>query len=172
MIRNAQNQCTIRAVSMQDCLADWKRLAGVLTDRHAISGISNFSLDALRAMAQTPGLFASTAELDDEIVSINLWLPHENVLYAHLSASSERGYAVPASYGLVGWAIDKYRSHTIDLGGCAGLSDDPTDGLWIYKERFANASATALLCGAILDSEAYGSTQEESSYFPAYRSGG
>lgn len=171
-IRIAHASCVIRIVTLKDCLDDWMRLFNGLLERHRIEGLSAFSRDEFLAMEDTPGLFAAIAEAQGEVVSITLWIRHGDVVYFHLAASSDQGYKLMAASGLVAAIIEQYRTSTVDLGGCAGLRDDPNDGLWWFKQRFGNATATAMLCGAILDPKQYAALaiNSQSEFFPAYRS--
>jgi hypothetical protein len=60
----------------------------------------------------------------------------------------------------------------IDFGAGAGATDDPENGLAIFKRGFANRSEPFFLCGKILDSELYDrltGTKPDDAYFPAYR---
>jgi hypothetical protein len=172
VIRTAQARCSVRLVAVQDCMREWQIVSNVLSERHQIDGIAHFSAAGFENMAGTPGLFASIAEVDGEVVAMTWWLRYRDILYTHLSASSDLGYRVSASYALYAAVIEEFRGLTINLGGCAGLQDDPTDGLWWFKRRFANADATALLCGAVLDQHAYSTLRgavNDTTYFPAYR---
>jgi hypothetical protein len=173
VIRTARARCSVRFAPVTECLPEWNLLSDVLSNRHQLQGMAHLSADEFALMAQTPGLFAAIAEADGEVLAMTWWLRHQDILYVHLSASSDAGYRLSASYALYAAVIDAYRHLTINLGGCAGLADDPTDGLWWFKHRFANDAAMARLCGAILDPAAYEELGRngapENAYFPAYR---
>ena len=170
-IRRAQSSCAIRFCPLAACLDEWVRLFSALSARHQIGGMGAFSRDAFVKMQETPGLLAAVADAQGETVAITLWIRFRDKLYYHLGASSERGYKLRASFGLFGAVIERYREATIDLGGCAGLRDDPEDGLWKFKRGFANASVMAMLCGAVLDEEKYAALTAglRSDFFPEYR---
>jgi hypothetical protein len=94
------------------------------------------------------------------------------VVYNHLTAADATGYANGASFALYDAAIGHFAgAGVINLGGGAGGGDDPTGGLFAFKQGFANSQATAMLCGAVLDRPRYEalSTGHGDGFFPAYR---
>jgi len=174
-------RATVRRIALADHLAAWTRLYRGLVARHGIRGPAAFSSAAFRRLAQLDGLVAFGAFLDDDLVGCQLWLAGGGRAHSHLAAVDPAGLAARAAYALYDAGIRHFAATgaaTIDLGGGAGLRDDPGDGLARFKRGFANRTAPALLCGAILDPARYDalcsgvSGGGESGYFPAYRDPG
>jgi hypothetical protein len=103
------------------------------------------------ALARLESLRSIAVVHDGEIVTMTLWLRHADILYFHDAASSERGYAVSASYGAFAYAIESATDcRFVSLGGASDFRDERGDGLAEFKRGFANASATSYLCRAVL----------------------
>lgn len=159
-------------------LDDWLRLYDGLIARHNISGISAFSAISFALQFRTPGLRLFVARNEKEILGLQIWFEDGLLAYHHLSAYSECGYRLRASYGLL-WRALHFWHHAglrlVTLGASAGLNDQ-NDGLSRFKAGWSNAQKTVYLCGAIFDKSAYkqlvgGQGATQSSYFPAYRHG-
>ncbi len=104
---------------------------------------------------------------------MQIWLCHGDVVYYHLGASDSEGYALGASYAVYAAAIAWHRdARILHLGGDADTGRS-RDGLVRVKQGFANATATAYLCGAILHPERYQILSAPgcapTGFFPAYR---
>lgn len=172
-VRRAQGRCRIERVRLGDHLADWSALYDGLKARHAVTGPAAFGDAYFQALAAQPDVEAFAAVCEARIVAMALWFEHDGVAVNHLGASNDAGYAAGASYALYAAALDRYAGAAmIDLGGAAGLGDDPDDGLARFKRGFSNAEATAWLCGAVLDPARYAALAEgrpPTAYFPAYR---
>jgi hypothetical protein len=104
---------------------------------------------------------------------MTIWCEHAGVAVSHLTAANTLGYANGANYALNAAAIAHFGGAAmVDLGGGAGLVDDPDDGLAQFKRGFANAEAVAYLCGAVLDPARYAALAAGGpapGFFPAYR---
>jgi hypothetical protein len=157
-------------------LEDWLRLYEGLVERRGIRGIPRFSRLGFARQLDVPGLLMLRAEHRSEVVGMTLWYIQGKVAYYHLSACSELGYELGASYGLF-WHSFEYLqgggTFLLDLGGSAGLMDS-TDGLHRFKKGWATASRPAFLCGRIFDRARYealaaAAGQTGAAYFPAYR---
>ncbi len=173
-IRRAFGQCVVDRVSLADWLGDWWALYRGLINRHSIVGPATFSPGYFDALANdsTFVTFRATAPNSPKSVAMAIWFEHDGIAYNHLGASSAEGYALGASYGLYAAAIEHFgHVAAIDLGGGAGVVDDPHDGLARFKRGFANSSKTAMLCGAVLDATAYDrlAAGQTTNFFPAYR---
>jgi hypothetical protein len=124
-------------------------------------------------MADDPSYEVFAARQDGRIVAMAIWFAHDGVAVYHLGASDEAGYAVGASYALFDAAFEHFDfAERFDLGGAAGLDPGPGDGLARFKQGFANTTATAYVCGAVLDPAAYerlSAGQRAGGFFPAYR---
>jgi hypothetical protein len=171
-IRRARARCRIERVGLADHLADWSRLYGGLAERHAITGPAAFSDAYFQVLAALPTFEAFAAFVDGQVAAMAIWFEHDCRACNHLGASDALGYANGASYALYDAAIERFADCAlIDLGGGAGAADDPDDGLVRFKRGFANAAASAHLCGAVLDRPAYQrlSAGKPDGFFPAYR---
>lgn len=172
-IRRARSRCAIEAVQLRDHLDDWTRLYAGLAERHEIKGPAAFSDGYFALLASDPAYETFAARVDDRIVAMAIWFEHQGVAVNHLGASDAAGYAAGASYALYDAAIEHFaRCHQLDLGGAAGVAETADDGLARFKRGFANAEATAFLCGAVLDQGAYARLlggHASTGFFPAYR---
>jgi hypothetical protein len=172
-IRRALGRCAVERVQLSSHLGDWSRLYAGLTDRHAIDGPAAFSAGYFAMMAADPTYVTFAARVEGRIVAMAIWFEHQGVAVNHLGASDAAGYAAGASYALYDAAIEHYaQCRHVDLGGPAGVANDADDGLARFKRGFANAEATAFLCGEVLDDAAYArlaTGRPSTNFFPAYR---
>ena len=156
-------------------LDTWCRLYGALAKRHAMTGPALFSREAFRLQLGLPGVrLLRAVDHQGEVIGLQMWFVEGHRAWYHLGAHDQAGYRAGVSFGLFAAAFDLLRQDGIvvaDLGGGAGLADDPNDGLTRFKAGWATSTATAWLCGAVLDPTAYVhlSRGRSSSYFPAYR---
>ena len=155
-IRRGLRRCRVERVSLAERLDDWRSLYAGLVASHDVRGAADFApvyFDALAGMAQVVALGAFVGET---LAAMTLWFEYDGVAYSHLTASSALGYANGAAFALNDAAIGHFADcAVIDLGGAAGMADSADDGLAQFKRGFANAEATALICGAVLDEDAY-----------------
>jgi hypothetical protein len=158
-------------------LDTWCRLYSVLVARHDIRGAAEFSRESFEAQLRVPGLCAWRAVLGGETVGMVLWYVTGLVAHYHLTAASEAGYRSRCVYGLLRHALADLAADGVrraDLGGPAGLDDDDTGGLASFKRGWSTGTVEAMICGRIVDRDAYAdltraSGTRESGYFPAYR---
>jgi len=176
-VKRAASACDIRVVPYEAHLDEWLTLYRYLVARHGITGIQNLSDHYFHALAKLKNVLAIGAFSDDALISMHLWVEHENVLYSHLAASNDEGYRMRAAYAIHDYVLREYgEERHIDLGGGAGLADDPDDGLARFKKGFSNDAAPCFLCGKIFDAERYERLSEMAAphgiagYFPRYRS--
>ncbi|HEX8569288.1 MAG TPA: GNAT family N-acetyltransferase [Caulobacteraceae bacterium] len=171
-IRRSLRRCGVERGRLSDRLEEWKALYAGLVRLRGVTGVAAFPDPYFDVLAEEPRLEAFSAVAEGEVVAMTLWFAHGGVVYNHLTASNDRGYAAGASFALYDAAIEHFRgSGVMNLGGGAGATDDPDDGLAAFKRGFANSSATALLCGAALDEATYAarSAGKAGDFFPAYR---
>ena len=155
--------------------ADWVRLYEVLVARKNIRDLRGFSAEALRSQLQVPGAHLVTAWDNEEMVGADLYLLDGEVAYAHLSAYSDKGYDLSASYPMMELAIGYFRdrgARFIDLGGAPAAGNS---GLLDFKSGWTHLTLPSYLCGRVLDPVAYRdlcpSGADGSGYFPGYRRG-
>jgi hypothetical protein len=159
-------------------LDEWEALYAALRSRHGLRGIKAFSRDAFEAQLRLPGLVMLRARHEGETVAAHLWFVQGEVVYSHLAAADERGYALGAAYAIYWRTFDLFegRARTIDFGAGAGIGDDDADGLARFKRGWTKHTRTAWFCGRVLDPERYAKILRErglgeAGYFPAYRAG-
>ena len=176
-IRRGQRHTAVRAVTLRDPAwrGHWATLYASLITRKGITGVQAFPPAAFDQLASLPGdqLTSFAAEAPDgAILAMQLWVRHGSIAYSHLTATSEAGYRVGATYAVYAAALDHFAEcDVLDLGGGAGVADDPADTLASFKRGFANATAATHLCGAVLDAPAYAALSglRAADFFPAYR---
>lgn len=172
-VRRGLRRCRIERVALGERLGAWNRLYAGLVDRRSIQGAADFRPAYFERLAEAAALVAFAAYVDDEIAAMTLWFEHAGVVYNHLTASNAAGYANGANFALYGAAIDCFAGAAVmNLGGGAGLGDDPDDGLAAFKRGFSNAETRALICGAVLDPARYAelsTARQPTRFFPAYR---
>jgi hypothetical protein len=172
-IRKARAAVQVSAVSLGRTARDWSRLHAGLPERHAVGGAADFIPSSVAALADDPSFEAFAARIDGRIVAMAIWFAHDGVATYHLGASDEAGYAVGAGYALFDAAFEHFDfADRFDLGGAAGVQLRADDGLARFKQGFANATATAYVCGSVLDAAACGQLSKgraSAGFFPAYR---
>lgn len=121
-----------------------------------------------------PGVTLFKAESKNKVHGIACYIEVDSRVYGHIIGCSEQGYANYVTYGLYGAALSYYqkRMESIDFGGNAGLSNDSSCGLALFKSGWCNQKKMTYLCGKITNKELYSQLTaniKNSSYFPAYR---
>ncbi len=176
--RKGLRETEVRHLEEPAEIADsWVTLYGNLIERHSIQGVAAFSEASLRAQLDVPGVepFACYNE-GGECIGIVLFLRDGDRAYYHLGAYSEEGYQQRVSFGIFLTAFEWLRGQgvrVINLGGGAGLTVEPGDGLARFKKGWSNASGTAYFGGVVLQRDEYmkrsGGSDDPGNFFPAYR---
>jgi Acetyltransferase (GNAT) domain len=172
----------LRALDVEFCgnpiefLDDWVALFDLLVQKHRLHGMRAFSRDCFARQLTVPGIVMFRASHKGETVGLHLWFAQGDVGYAHLGATSAEGRALMASYGLYAAAIEWFtpRAQWLSLGGGAGTTEKPDDGLAFFKRGWATGSRPVYVCGRVLDAAAYADLagrQGATPYFPEYRRG-
>jgi hypothetical protein len=158
-----------------DWLNDWNRLYGNLVVRHGIEGIAQFSNRAFELQFAIPGVHVFRAATEGAATGMLMWFAQGRRAYYHLGCYSDEGYRNGASFALFGAAIEWFEQagfETLVLGAGAGAANDEGDGLSRFKRGWATGTATAWLCGRVLDPAAYARLAGDApspDFFPAYR---
>jgi hypothetical protein len=150
MVNRARRAVEIRSVSLADHLGRWLELYQHNVETRRIT--QPFSAAYFDRLLAVEGLQTIAVLVDDEIVTMTMWIRYSDILYYHDGASSETGFETSASYAAFGHVIDTTSDvRYLVLGGSAHFRDEPQDGLAVFKRGFANASSTSFLCSATLN---------------------
>lgn len=157
---------------------DWIRMYQNLVTRYGIMGIRAFSRNAFVKQLNMPEIVVHQAFLDSELVGAQLFYVQDGVVHCHLGAVNDKGYSAGAFYAMDYFSFDYFsdKATKLDLGGGSGLEATAEDGLSRYKAGWSSETRNVYFCGRIINKERYAAlararNSEESSYFPAYRSG-
>ncbi len=166
-----------RVVDPSEALGDWCDLYDNLLQRQTVGAAAHFSRLGFARQLALPQLCAYRARLAERTVGMSLFVRRGNAVHYHLSAADELGRRNEAGYALLERALGDFEElglERVDLGGAAGLHEDPTDGLAAFKDGWTRSRITAMLAGRILDRAAYADLAGEQAcgdFFPAYRGG-
>lgn len=162
----------------KDYLDEWINLYLNLVKKHNIINISKFSRKSFIKQFDVPGMVLFRALYKDSLVGMIIWFTHENRSYYHLSAYSDLGYELTASFGLFWHSIEYFKNRVewLCLGGGAGVEVEGKDGLSKFKHGWSNKTITVYVCGKIFNPDLYKKISSEknklnSQWFPAYREG-
>lgn len=170
----ASGSFRIRDAQPSDASTFWA-LYQMSIERHGMVGLQAMSLSTIENQLAVPGALIAELESDAEIVCQMIMYRSGNILYPHLQGIKPIGYKNFASYaifqGVLNWAASEGFAF-VNLGGVAGLDQDPNDGLAIFKRGFSNDTRWTYLAGKILDHDIYRFLTKERppiGFFPAYR---
>ena len=97
-----------------------------------------------------PGVRTVAAIVEGEIVTMTIWLRHEDILYYYDGASSATGFGIGASYAAFAHVVETATEcRYVFFGGSSDFRDELTDGLAVFKRGFSNSSAPSYLCSAL-----------------------
>jgi hypothetical protein len=157
-------------------LAEWAALYAELHRRHALAAVHDFAPRHFETLSTLEGTTSIGAWLEGKLVSAHLWVSDGRHVHSHLAASSDAGYGAAAAYAVYDASVRHFEgAELLNFGGGAGAGGDSLDGLSRFKSGFANDSAPAYVCGAILDPERYhelvrlSGVRTDTLFFPAYR---
>ena len=157
---------------------EWARLYACLIERHSIQGIRKFSKSVFESQLRVPGVVYFRVLFDDRLVGGQIYYLQNDVAYSHLTALTDEGYTLRASYAAQ-WAAMEYfagKVSWLSLGGGAGLNHTGDDGLANFKRGWASGTRPVYFCAQILDRQKYtelarAAANPDSTYFPLYRAG-
>jgi hypothetical protein len=175
-IRKATKILHVEVLELKRDLDAWALLYQNLIKRHRLVGLHAFPYQHYRALSRLHGVEAIGAWASGELVCCHVWINHDGRVHSHLMASSHTGYQLGAGYIVNDAALQHFRhAESINFGGGAGLSDDPSDGLAKFKKIFSNDTANSYVFGTVFKRDVYQrlNTQRnmfpDTPYFPAYR---
>ncbi len=160
-------------------VGDWLTLQQELVDKHSIKGMKLLNKNAVERLFAVPGVTVLRASIGDVTVGMHIELIQGDVVYGHLASYSSTGRRHGVSAAIHAWEIEYFigKKKWINWGGGAsGIEPGEKDGLTEFKRGFSNAIRQTYFCGKILDGAAYSSLvhktgNDQSRYFPAYRTG-
>jgi transposase-like protein len=148
-INKARRGAEIREIELADYLPRWFELYEHNVANRQIP--QPFLPSYYEGVAGLPGLRTVAVTVDQEVVTITIWVRHGDTLYFLDGASSAEGLAAGASYVAFAHIVESWDDcPCIFLGGAADYYDDRLDGLARFKRGFSNGSAINYLCGALL----------------------
>lgn len=179
-LRRARRFARFERVDAERGAEDWVRLYAGLVEKLGLGGASAFPAASLAAQLELDGALGVRAiEEDGRVTAFALVLRDGPFAWYHLAAQDEVGRKHQAGYGALAEALRLLADEgveLVDLGAAAGLEEDASDGLAMFKAGFAgtatgDARAEAWLIGRVLDADAYAelSAGHETAFFPAYR---
>lgn len=167
-----------RCPNPKDFIGDWMVLYNQLVKNHDIKGIRKFSRNSFTKQMNVPGLTLFRSVHEGRTIGMSLWYEQQDHAYYHLGVSSEKGYDLRASFGMLMTALKFFHNRVsyIDLGGNSGLVENKSDGLARFKKGWSNDSRMAYLCGVIFNQDQYNHLVDikridSGIYFPLYRKG-
>lgn len=148
--------------------------------RRKVGGIQRFSKTIIASHLSIEGAVLVIATKDSVLVGAIVGFVHGPTANVHLIFLSKLAYHLGTSYALYFGMLEAFEDRGCkfaNLGGAAGEGDDPANGLFQFKNRWSNERRVSLLCGKILQDEAYRelcdlTVTSSSEYFPAYRTPG
>lgn len=156
----------------------WTDLYGNLIRRHQLKGIHEFSRDSFKKQLSVQGCRLYLVYQDDTVIGGNIFYIHNEVAYGHLSAFTDDGYALDASYSVLWYAFKFLEKDVryVNLGGCPGQVNGESGGLNYFKQGWSNRTRRVYLAGKVHQPDVYGQLKkqfgiDETDYFPAYRKG-
>lgn len=154
--RNRINQARcvgeIHDVSLTDYFDRWLELYKDKVDRRQI--LRPFTRDYFEQLTLFDGLRTVAVVADGEIVTMSLWISHQDTMYFHDGASSTAGMAISAAHAAFAYVIETAADcRFVLLGPPAGFGEEQSDGLAVFKRGFANVSVVSYLCSATLSLE-------------------
>lgn len=174
----AQSVETITAKASAHAAEFWALYAPAMR-RLGATGIQKMSPDMIADQLAVPGVFLTLthAHEDGALTGAMMSYVHDSHVNAHLVCFDTTHNA---SYVLIDAAAAHAESlgcRWLNIGGPAGMADDPSDGLYAFKRRWTPHQRETLLCGQVLDTSAYAAlcaaTQmQDAGFFPAYRAPG
>lgn len=179
-----QARKALQDVSVEVCrepagfVDQWSQLYRTLKIRYNIQGLRAFSRDAFTRQLSMPDVVVLQAFYENEMIGAQIYYQHDDVVFCHLGAVNDVGYAKGAFYAMDYFSFDYFSglASKLDLGGGAGLKGSADNGLCRYKQGWSSETRPVYFCGRIMNPKRYATLsrsvgQERSSYFPAYRAG-
>jgi hypothetical protein len=145
MINNSKKLCAVARVPLAPFLERWSKLSQI--NRQMRGAAHSNPPTYFEMLASLEGVDAIAAHHDNEIVTMNIWLRFNDILYYIDGASNQKGIEISAPYATFAYVIEHYVDcRYIFLGGSADFRGARSDGLARFKRGFANVSVRDYLC--------------------------
>ncbi len=152
-LSEARRAGAVEELQLADHLGRWHELYGQNVANRRIS--EPFTAEYFEQLSTLPTLRTIAVLVGDEIVTMTLWLQHEDTLYLHDSASDSLGFAISGAYAAHAHVIERTTHWRYALlGGSAGVDDERLDGLAMFRRGFSNGSVFSWFCSSTLTAPA------------------
>jgi transposase-like protein len=151
MINDAKRLCHIDRLHLAPMLERWWNL--YQSNQQMRAPVHSTPPKYFEMLAGLEGVDVIAAHYENEIVTMNIWLRFNDILYYIDGASNQKGLAISAPYATFAYVIEHYANcRYIFLGGSADFRGPRSDGLARFKRGFANVSVRDYLCTSHLRS--------------------
>ena len=151
MINSSRKLCTVAQAPLAPLLERWWNLYE--SNRQMRAAAHSTPPKYFEMLAGLEGVDVIAAHHENEIVTMNIWLRFNDILYYIDGASNQRGIAISAPYATFAYVIEHYADcRYIFLGGSADFRGPRSDGLARFKRGFANVALRDYLCTSHLRS--------------------
>lgn len=145
MIISANKVCAVDRLSLAALLERWWNL--YQSNREMRVPVDSTPPKYFEMLAGLEGVDVVAVHHGNEIVTMNIWLRFNDILYYIDGASNQKGLAISAPYAALAYVIEHYADcRYIFLGGSADFRGPRSDGLARFKRGFANISVRDYLC--------------------------
>gem|GEM_PF-1037709 len=183
-VRRGHDALTTRTITTEahTHAAEFWALYAPAMRRLGATGLQKMSPEMIADQLAVPGTFLTLSHARDDgaLTGAMISYVHGSHVNLHLTCFDATRNTARTSYVL----IDAGAAHAeslgcrwINLGGAAGMVDDPSDGLYAFKRRWTPYQRETLLCGQVLNPEAYAALcaetdRQDAGFFPGYRAPG
>jgi len=155
---------------------EWDNLYANIIKRHNIKGMQALSKPAFAKQLSIPGTVMFRANYEGHLMGLHWYYEQAEIVYAHLAALTPGCYLLGASYALHWSAIEYFagKKRWLDLGSGAGVHNEGTDGLTLFKRGWSTGTLPSYFCGRVFDQARYYEIVKSknigiTNFFPAYR---
>jgi hypothetical protein len=151
MINSSKKLCDIERLPLTPLIERWRIL--YQSNRQMRAEVHSTPPNYFEMLAGLEGVDVIAAHYKNEIVTMNIWLRFNDILYYIDGASNQQGLSISAPYMTFAYAIEHYvNCRYIFLGGSADFRGPRSDGLARFKRGFANVALRDYLCTSHLRS--------------------
>lgn len=160
--------------------ADFWRLYSAGADRLNMAPMQRLSPQIVARQLALDDAFLTVARRGGELSGAMITMHSGETAYLHIMGMAAAAARLHTSYALFHTALAHLETlgcRLVSLGGGAGPTDDPEDGLYRFKKRWATESRRTWFGGVVLDRAAHAALcaragAPDTGYFPGYRAPG